>query len=153
MKVLIGYDGSRSAKLAFDDLIRAGLPEKGEALIISVAEVWLPPSPPSGYKGFETGTQAPTPLSVQRKYMAASQVIKDAAEMTSRAAARFRSKFPGWKVKHEATWGSPTWELFSNAEKWKADLVGAILPGQRFAVVAQRSSLFRSNRAWKARWG
>jgi nucleotide-binding universal stress UspA family protein len=123
MKVLIGYDGSRSAKSAFDDLIRAGLPDKGEALIISVAEVWLPPSPSPGYKVSEKGAKAQEPLSHERKYMTALQVVKDAEEMASRAAAQFRSKFPGWKVKHEATSGSPTWELFSNAEKWKADLI------------------------------
>ena len=44
MKLLIAYDGSRCAESAIDDLRRAGLPAEGEATVISVAEVWLPPA-------------------------------------------------------------------------------------------------------------
>src|SRR5690348_18501688 len=40
MKILIGYDGSESANAAIDDLRRAGLPERGEAIALSVAETW-----------------------------------------------------------------------------------------------------------------
>ena len=47
MKLLIAYDGSRCSDAALDDLTHAGLPGKGEAMVISVAEVWLPPPPPS----------------------------------------------------------------------------------------------------------
>ena len=44
MKILIAYDGSRYAEAALDDLTRAGLPTDVEAHILSVAEVWLPPT-------------------------------------------------------------------------------------------------------------
>ena len=44
MKILIAYDGSDCAKDAIEDLPRAGLPRVAEALILSVAEVFLPPS-------------------------------------------------------------------------------------------------------------
>ena len=47
MRVLIAYDGSEGAKAAFDDLQRAGLGKSVEAIILSVAEVWLPPQQPS----------------------------------------------------------------------------------------------------------
>jgi len=43
-KVLIPYDGSTGAETAIDDLKRAGLPQKFEALV-AVTEVWLPSSP------------------------------------------------------------------------------------------------------------
>ena len=43
MKILIAYDGTPPADAAIDDLTMAGLPEKGEALVFSVADVWLPP--------------------------------------------------------------------------------------------------------------
>jgi len=43
MKVLIAYDGSSCADAALDDLSRAGLPNTGKALIVCVAEDWLPP--------------------------------------------------------------------------------------------------------------
>ena len=45
MKLLIAYDGSIGAEAALDDLPNAGLPAAAEALVISVAEVWLPPPP------------------------------------------------------------------------------------------------------------
>ncbi len=50
MEILIGYDGSDCAEAALDDLKRAGLPPNAEACILSVAEVWLPPPPPSSYE-------------------------------------------------------------------------------------------------------
>ncbi len=43
MKILISYDGSGCSEAAIDDLVIAGLPAEGEAIVISVAEVWLPP--------------------------------------------------------------------------------------------------------------
>jgi len=45
MKILIGYDGSACSDAALDDLKTAGLPEEVEAVVMSVAEVWLPPPP------------------------------------------------------------------------------------------------------------
>jgi hypothetical protein len=46
MKILIAYDGSESADKGIDDLQRAALPMEADALVVSVAEVWLPPPPP-----------------------------------------------------------------------------------------------------------
>jgi len=43
MRILIGYDGSDCAEAALDNLRQAGLPSKADALVLSVAEVWLPP--------------------------------------------------------------------------------------------------------------
>ena len=44
MRVLMGYDGSKSADDALDDLGRAGLPREVEALIISVSDSLVNPS-------------------------------------------------------------------------------------------------------------
>lgn len=123
MKLLIAYDGSECADSALDDLTHAGLPTKGEALVMSVAEVWLPPPPPSSYEIVEFAATAKGPLALERKYMESSQAVKDADAGAAKAAARFQANFPGWKVKHESVWGSPNWELFSRAEEWKADLI------------------------------
>lgn len=125
MRLLIAYDGSECADSALDDLTHAGLPAQGEALVLSVAEIWLPPPPPSSYEIVEMATAANTPLSLETKYMAGSRAVKDADEMAAKAAARFQANFPNWKVKHEAVWGSPNWELFSKAEEWQADLIVA----------------------------
>jgi len=123
MRVLIAYDGSKCADSALDDLTHAGLPEKGEAVVVSVAEVWLPPPPPSSVEILEMATTTKGALGLERKYMAGSQAVKDADDMAAKAAARFQANFPNWKVKHESVWGSPTWELYSKAEDWKADLI------------------------------
>jgi nucleotide-binding universal stress UspA family protein len=123
MKLLVAYDGSQSADAALDDLTHAGLPTKGEALVMSVAEVWLPPPPPSAYEIVEMATTTKSPLGLERKYMAGSQAVVEADQMAAKVATRFQANFPNWKVKHEAAWGSPTWELFSRAEEFKADLI------------------------------
>jgi len=60
MKILIGYDGSDCAEAALDDLTRAGLPSRAEAIVLSVAEVWLPP-PPSSYEFLEGTTEVQIP--------------------------------------------------------------------------------------------
>lgn len=123
MKLLIAYDGSDCADAALDDSTHAGLPNRGEALVVTVAEAWLPPPPPSSHEIVEMAAVAKGPMGLERKYMASSQAVKDAEVMAAKAAARFQANFPNWKVKHEATWGSANWELFSRAEEWKADLI------------------------------
>lgn len=123
MKVLIGYDGSKCSESALDDLTHAGLPEKGEALVMSVAEVWLPPPPPSALEIVEMATTTKGALDLEQKYMANAQVVKDFDTMAGKAATRLQANFPPWKVNHEAVWGSANWELFSKAEEWNADLI------------------------------
>jgi len=123
MKVLIAYDGSKCSESALDDLTHAGLPKKGEALVMSVAEVWLPPPPPSALEIVEMATTAGDALGLERKYMANAQVVNNSKTMAAKTAARFKTKFPQWRVSHEALWGSANWELFSKSEEWKADLI------------------------------
>jgi nucleotide-binding universal stress UspA family protein len=123
MKVVIAYDGSKCADAALDDLTHAGLPDKGEALVLSVAEAWLPPPPPSALEIVEMAATTKGALGLERKYMASAQVVKDADQIAAKAAARFLANFPQWQVKHEAIWGSPNWEIYSRAEEWKADLI------------------------------
>lgn len=123
MKVLIAYDGSPCAESALDDLTHAGFPETGEALLASVAEVWLPPPPPSAYEVVEMATSARSPVTLERKYMAASKVVAEADQLAAKAAARFAKNFPKWIVKHDASWGSPSWELYCKAKEFDADLI------------------------------
>ncbi|HEY6046662.1 MAG TPA: universal stress protein [Pyrinomonadaceae bacterium] len=125
MRLLLAYDGSECADSAINDLTHAGLPTRGEARVMAVAEVWLPPPPPSAQEIVAMATLRKGALGLERKYMAASRAVIDADAMSEKAASRFKSLFPAWKVKHEAVWGSPTWELFSKAEDWNADLIVA----------------------------
>ena len=123
MKILIGYDGSECADSALDDLTHAGLPTTIEAIVMSVAEVWLPPPPPSSYEIVQMAAHAKGPMALERKYMAGSRAVKHADTLAAKAAVRIQANFPDWKVKHESVWGSPNWELFSKAKSWKADLI------------------------------
>lgn len=125
MKILIGYDGSECADAALDDLERAGLPEQCQALIMSVAEVWLAPPPPSALEVVEMANDAKSPADLQHNYAEQSRAVavKDGEALVARAAARLRAKFPRWEVCPEATYGSPAWELVFKADEWKPDLV------------------------------
>lgn len=123
MKILIGYDGSDCAEAALDDLAQAGLPKEAEAIVMSVTEVWLPPPPASSYEIVERATKVRVPADLQKVYAKGSRAVKEARALAERGAARVRSSFPKWKVRTEATYGSPAWELVFKADKWKPDLI------------------------------
>jgi len=61
MKILTAYDGSNCAVAALDDLSQSGLPREAEAVVISVAELWLPPTPPSSLDLIESVYSLPGP--------------------------------------------------------------------------------------------
>src|SRR5215216_7095641 len=98
MKILIGYDGSECADAALDDLTHAGLPATGEAHIQSVAEVWLPPPPPSSYKIVEEARKARSPAELQRDFARGCAAAKDALVLAERARDRVQTNFTKWKV-------------------------------------------------------
>ena len=123
MRVLIGYDGSASADAALNDLQKAGLPREVEALIVSVAEILMPPA--------SVEDQSPTrPMTTGRASAAAAQAkaqaahaLKEAQEFATGAGERVRSYFPEWEVQTEALTGWPTDALIQKADEWTPDLV------------------------------
>ncbi len=123
MKILIGYDGSECADAALDDLVQAGLPAEGEAHIMSVAEVWLPPPPPSAYEVVEEARHANSPAELQRDFAKSCAAAKDALALAERARDRVQSRFPNWKVSVDSSCGSAAWELVAKADEWKPDLI------------------------------
>jgi nucleotide-binding universal stress UspA family protein len=123
MKILIGYDGSECADAALDDLAQAGLPETGEVHIMSVAEVWLPPPPPSAYEIIEEARTAHSPAELQRDFSRRCAAAKEALALAERARDRVQSRFPKWKVTADSGCGSPAWELVAKADHWKPDLI------------------------------
>jgi len=94
MKILIGYNGSQIAEAALYDLKKAGLPEDAEVVILSVAEVWLPP-----------------------------ENIDEAKILAHGAQAQLEKEFPMWKIKIEISYGSPAQEILSKAEELGSDLI------------------------------
>lgn len=123
MKILIAYDGSDCAEAALDDLQRAGLPVEAEAQVISVAEVWLPPPPPSSYEILERAKEVQIPADLKRVYSKGCAAMKEALALAERATDRVKTNFPGWKVSSDSSCGSPAWELVFRADQWKPDLI------------------------------
>ena len=121
MKILIGYDGSESADKGIDDLSRAGLPVEADALVVSVAEVWLPPPPDD--EALDDTFPFQIPAGLKRARAHAAQIVKEAQELAERGSKRVKQIFPGWRVNHEATNGSPPHELLNRAREWQPDLI------------------------------
>jgi nucleotide-binding universal stress UspA family protein/predicted transcriptional regulator len=118
MKIVIGYDGSEHADAALDDLRRAGLPRDAEALIISVAEVAMPPLSVSGIagNGLDPGRMASA-------VTYASNAIAQAKEFARLGGERIKSSFPEWDVNAEYLVGDPADALMELATKWGTDLI------------------------------
>jgi nucleotide-binding universal stress UspA family protein len=123
MKILIAYDGSDCAEAALDDLQRAGLPLEAEAQIISVAEVWLPPPPPSSYEIVEEARQVKVPADLKRVYSKGCAAAKEALAIAGRAMDRVKTNFPGWKVSTDSLCGSVASEVVFRADQWKPNLI------------------------------
>lgn len=116
MKILIAYDGSECAVTALEDLTRAGLPGEVEALVMSMADVFLPP--PDG----EAET-VHVPDAVKRAYETARGKLAEAAAAATQASVQIKSMFPSWQVRSEALADSPAWALVRSADEWKPDLI------------------------------
>lgn len=122
-RILIGYDESECADAALDDLTHAGLPLKAEAHILSIAEVWLPPPPPSSYEIVKQAEKAKSPADLQHRFAKGCAAAKAALALAEVARDRVRANFPNWKVTAESSCGSPASELMARADRWKPDLI------------------------------
>lgn len=123
MKILIAYDGSDCADAALDDLQRAGLSREGEAQILAIAEIWLPPPPPSSAEILERANEVKVPADFKRVYSRGCAAMKASLALAERATERVNTNFPGWRVFADASCGSPAWELIFRADEWKPDLI------------------------------
>src|SRR5215213_1913565 len=119
MKILIGYDGSECADAALEDLRRAGLPRVAEAVVLTVADVFLPPPLSEADDTFPLYV----PAGVKRAHEHAAHVLGEAHVSAERAAGRVRESFPDWVVCADASADSPAWALILNSYEWKPDLV------------------------------
>jgi nucleotide-binding universal stress UspA family protein len=111
MKVLIGYDGSADADAAIDDLVRAGLPATGEAIVLSAVE-WPTMQALKSWGMVETDF---SPEWMER--------INEARRLAGAGADRVRMHFPGWKIDVEPSAGNPAEMILQKAKTWPADLV------------------------------
>ena len=94
MRILIGYNGNEHSDAAIDDLRHTGLPDRTEALVLTIAEMCFPP-----------------------------ENIYDAANLASLAADKVRKAFPTWTVKSETGRGNPAREILVRSESFRPDLI------------------------------
>ena len=118
MKVLIAYDGSSAANAALDDLPHAGLPRVAAALVLSVADVFLPRS-----ANLEPAVPAQVPAAVRRGWTEATQAVEAAHALAQQARAHVLTAFPAWNVQAEACADSPAWAVIKKADIWQPDVI------------------------------
>ncbi len=133
MKILIGYDGSASANSAFADLKTAGLPRDAEALVMSVADVIIPPQTAEAENDTIPGYMLE---GVKRAHKHAEDKLKEAEQRAIRASEQIKKMFPEWNVKNLALADSPAWAILREADNWKADLI--VVGAQGHSVLGGR---------------
>jgi nucleotide-binding universal stress UspA family protein len=119
MKILIGYDGSEWANAALEDLKSAGLPENAEALVMTMADVFIP----QVNEEIDNSFPMYVPAGVKRAHEHAAQKLKEAGAMAVHACEQIRKMFPQWEVNHLALADSPAWAILREADRWKPDLI------------------------------
>jgi nucleotide-binding universal stress UspA family protein len=120
-KILIAYDGSACSDAALNDLRRAGLPPTGEAVVVTVAYVFLPP--PEGEVPDDELVSPGGAALVRPTQAQAQETVKKALAVAEQGAQRVKADFPGWSVKAEARGDSPAWAVIKMAGRLEADLV------------------------------
>ncbi|HYE73751.1 MAG TPA: universal stress protein [Blastocatellia bacterium] len=110
MKILLAYDGSDCAKAALDDIRNAGLPTEAEAIVLAVAENWMPP--PSSYAILGSNYAVDT-----------KEHLKDLHDEIEGVASQLKTYFPNWTVSTQVLTGSPAREIVEAAELQEVDLI------------------------------
>jgi nucleotide-binding universal stress UspA family protein len=114
-KILLAYDGSSGAEAALSDLVRAGLPKRAEARVLTIADIWVPPAArPDDF------TAAPVS---QHIYEKAAEVLRSSKKTAIDGGRRVHELFPEWSVSNSARAESPAWGIVAEARRWNADLI------------------------------
>ena len=120
MKILVAYDGSDCADAALEDLKRAGLGADAEVLVMTLADVFVPPS-------IDEEADNPLPVylpeSIRRAHERAQHKLDQAEAMAKRASEQIKAAFPNWHVRYEAQADSPAWAIIRTADQWNPDLI------------------------------
>lgn len=121
MKILLAYDDGPSARSIINDLSNAGLPREGtEALVISVADVFIPPRDSAEASG---ESKLYEPESFRRAHQRAGEVLEEVERKATEAAQQIREIFPHWNVQCLAVPDSPAWAIIRKADEWHPDLL------------------------------
>ncbi|HEX3249291.1 MAG TPA: universal stress protein [Pyrinomonadaceae bacterium] len=119
-KILVAYDGSENAEAALEDLKREGWGPEAEILVMTVADVFLPP--PINEELDDTFPMY-VPEGVKLALARGTQKLAEADSLARQGSDRIKAAFPAWTVRHEAQADSPAWALIRVADEWKPDLI------------------------------
>ncbi|MGH9956490.1 MAG: universal stress protein [Pyrinomonadaceae bacterium] len=119
LKILIAYDGSQCSNAALKDLRRAGLPSVVEAMLVTLADVIVPPSDDE----LPDVPAIRIPEVQQHARAHAAKAINEACAYAELAATRLQAYFPGWQVKTKVDCDSPAWAVIRMAADFGTDLV------------------------------
>lgn len=120
-KILIAYDGSTSSDAALNDLRRAGLLPALDAVVITVADIILPP--PDDELPADDKPAIRIPEVERRAKARAEKAIKEAQAFADRGAKRVKADFPGWNIRVEVRCDSPAWAVLEMADRDHPDLI------------------------------
>jgi len=133
MKILIAHDGSESANAALEDLKSAGLPKSTDALVMTMADVFVPP--PINEE-IDNSLPLYVPAGVKRAHERAERKLREAELRAKRTSELIKENFPEWQVRHEALADSPAWAIIRASDDWKADLI--VMGAQGHSVLGGR---------------
>jgi len=120
MKILLAHDGSEGAEAALENLKAAGLPAEADALVMSLADVFVPPPVD---ENIDNTFPLYVPEGIKLAHARARQALEEAEELAQRASERIKEAFPGWHVGYQAEADSPAWAVIKKADSWHPHLI------------------------------
>jgi len=120
-KVLIAYDGSSCSDAALTDLGRAGLPLTVDAVVVTVADIILPP--PDDELPADDVPAVRIPEVERHAKERGERATNEAQAFADQGAKRVKADFPSWNVTREVRCDSPAWAILGMADRDKSDLI------------------------------
>jgi len=117
MKIVVAYDGSEFADAAINAMPRAGLPERAEAVVLSIDDGTLLSV---GELSEPLEEEAAEAMGGARRQEA--WAMARALEVAAWGRDRLGALFPGWEIGAEGVAGSPTWGILAKTDSWEPDL-------------------------------
>lgn len=120
MRILTAYDGSEYSNTAIEDLKWAGLPDKVEAVVLTVGEAW---ELPLVVDRVSSGTDRFVHPNVAVIEEHLKEVSEKARVLAEPAVDRLTQLFPEWDVRAEIRCGRPSVEIVKMADEISPDLL------------------------------
>ena len=121
MKILVAYDGSGHSRSSLFDLQYAGLPSQADILILSVSEVWMPPT--TGSADIDAIPDGEVREYFRRWHEQVDRNMADTDAIALEAHGTLQELFPAWNIKTETVMGSAAPLILSQASEFKPDLI------------------------------